>query len=193
MTDTSHIGMVASSGFLWSQMGMEAMAVLFDLRWMLAACGLLIAVDFHWGWQESRMHYKDALAAGDKALADKYKFHFSRAGRRSLGKAVEYITYLLIGAILGLAIFEPLGVCSHIFSAAVGLLFGCLFDLSSIVGHVCVLHGIPKPKLSAGSLALFAARVGAAFVRRKDADLGESIGEALDRTEKGKNAKGQEL
>lgn len=181
MTNTSHIAVVASSGFLWSQMGTEAMGALFDLRWMLAACALLIIVDFHWGWSESRMHYKEAERQDDKGGMEKYKFHFSRAGRRSFGKAIEYITYLLIGAILGMAIFEPLGVCSHIFSAAIGLLFGCIFDLSSIVGHVCVCHGIDKPKLSIRSVAVFLMKVGAAFVRRKDADLGESINETIDK------------
>jgi len=54
------------------------------------------------------------------------------------------MTYLLVGCVGGLAILEPVGICSHLTSAAVGLGLGSLFEISSIIGHVLAVHGIRK-------------------------------------------------
>lgn len=68
---------------------------------------------------------------------EKYKRHKSRALRRSANKAVDYITYLVVGAFFGLAIIEPMGGCGHVITAAIGLGIGCLAELASIIGHYC--------------------------------------------------------
>lgn len=71
-------------------MGGEAMSALYDLRWMLVLIVVLIASDFWFGVSESLHKHEN--------------FRFSRAGRRTCNKAVDYVTYLLIGSCLGLAI-----------------------------------------------------------------------------------------
>lgn len=51
------------------------------------------------------------------------------------------MTYLIIGALIGMAIFEPLDMATHTVTAAVALGLGCLFELDSIIGHVAAIHG----------------------------------------------------
>lgn len=116
---------------LWATFGAEVHEVMFELRWMIAFAMILIATDFYWGSRET------VCVRGEK-------WHFSQAGRRTLNKVVEYLTYLLIGCVGGIAILEPIGVCSHVTAAAVGLGLGSVFEVSSIVGHVLAVHGVKK-------------------------------------------------
>ena len=139
----------------WMVMGAEAMTAVYDLRWMIVLIVVLIMADFWWGVSESRKK--------------KVEFRFSRAGRRTCNKFVDYLTYLLIGAVLGLAIFEPLGMATHTTTAAVALGMGCVWEVDSIVGHVCAVHGI-KWKFSVKKLIV-------GIVKRKG---GEEMGEAVE-------------
>lgn len=139
-------------------MGGEALSALFDLRWMLVLIVVLIVADFWFGVSESLHKHEH--------------FRFSRAGRRTCNKAVDYITYLILGSVLGLAIFEPLGWATHTTTAAIGLGFGCVWEVDSIVGHVCELHGV-KNKFSVKRLII-------AIIKKKDADVGEAVEEVLE-------------
>lgn len=139
-------------------MGGEALSALFDLRWMLVLIVVLIVADFWFGVSESLHKHEH--------------FRFSRAGRRTCNKAVDYITYLILGSVLGLAIFEPLGWATHTTTAAIGLGFGCVWEVDSIVGHVCELHGV-KNKFSVKRLII-------SIIKKKDADVGEAVEEVLE-------------
>lgn len=152
--------MAASSGkaAVITTMGGEALTALYDLRWMLVLIVILILADFWFGVSESIKKHEH--------------FRFSRAGRRTCNKAVDYLTYLLVGALLGLAIFEPLGWTDHTTTAAVGLGFGCIWEIDSIVGHVCALHGI-RNKFSVKRFII-------ALIKRKDKDLGEAVEDAME-------------
>lgn len=120
----------------------EAAAAAFELRYMLAAMIVLTLADFWWALRELRHRRELALAAGDLPAAERLRPRFSRAGRRTLNKIVDYITYLLVGAFLGYAVTEPLDIATHTTTAALGLGLGCLFDVSSILGHVLAIRGI---------------------------------------------------
>ena len=152
--------MAASSGkaAVITTMGGEALTALYDLRWMLVLIVILILADFWFGVSESIKKHEH--------------FRFSKAGRRTCNKAVDYLTYLLVGALLGLAIFEPLGWTNHTTTAAVGLGFGCIWEVDSIVGHVYALHGI-KNKFSVKRFII-------ALIKRKDKDLGEAVEDAME-------------
>lgn len=151
-------GMTASTGraVVVGTMGAEALTALYDLRWMLVLIVVLIVADFWFGVSES-LHKKE-------------HFRFSRAGRRTCNKAVDYVTYLILGSVIGLAIFEPLGWATHTTTAAIGLGFGCVWEVDSIVGHVCELHGV-KNRFSIKRLII-------ALIKKKDADMGEAVEEA---------------
>lgn len=142
-------------------MGGEALSALFDLRWMLVLIVVLIVADFWFGVSESLHKHEH--------------FRFSRAGRRTCNKAVDYITYLILGSVLGLAIFEPLGWTNHVVTAAVGLGFGCVWEMDSIVGHVCELHGV-KNRFSIKRFVI-------ALMKKKDEDIGEAVEEAMKKSE----------
>lgn len=143
---------------LWASMGAEAMTALYDLRWMLVLIVVLIMADFWFGLSESLYRHEE--------------FRFSRAGRRTCNKAVDYLTYLLVGAVLGLAIFEPLGWATHTVTAAVGIGLGCLWEIDSIIGHVCALHGVTN-HVSVKRLII-------AILKRKNKGLAEAAEEVLD-------------
>lgn len=115
------------------------------------------------------MHFQNATTKEEKA---KHKFRFSTAGRRTLNKLLDYTTYLLVGCVAGFAITEPLGMCSHNVTAAIGLEFGCLFEISSIVGHIAAVKGI-KIRLNLKSLLV-------AIVKKKSEDLGEILDEGIE-------------
>ncbi len=168
----TNAGNISAQGVTWAVFGTEALGVLYDLRWMLVCVAVLIVADFWWGTKETIKKHEET---GD----DQYKWRFSRAGRRSLNKCIDYLTYLLIGAVLGIAIFEPLGICSHTISGAIGLGAGALFDVSSIGGHVCYLHGIDTK----GNFLKLLWRIVVSFIKKKNNDLGEAIEEATENKE----------
>lgn len=158
----SNITTSTGKAFVVGTMSGEALSVLFDLRWMLVLIVVLIVADFWFGVSESLHKHEH--------------FRFSRAGRRTCNKAVDYITYLILGSVLGLAIFEPLGWATHTTTAAIGLGFGCIWEVDSIVGHVCELHGI-KSRFSVKRFII-------ALIKRKNEDMGEAVEDAWEEEKK---------
>ena len=124
------------------------------------------------------MHRKRATRAIDK---DRYKFHFSRAGRQTMNKCVDYLTYLLVGCVAGLAITEPMGIATHTTTAAIGLGFGMLFELSSIVGHIAAVKGI-NIKLNLKKLIV-------AIIKHKSEEVAEILDEGIEEIDDGNNPK----
>ena len=161
------------NGLLWVAFAQEGLQCVHDLRWMIVLSIVLIFCDFWWGWSESAMKYKAAISEKER---EKYRFHKSKAIRRSANKFVDYITYLLVGGVLGLAIFEPLGVCDHVISAAVGLGLGCLADLISIIGHYCAVKGI---SIDLDTVWKFIKKFLINIVKQKNEDIGEALDETL--------------
>lgn len=164
MTNGANVG---TQGLTWALLGSEAIAVLYDLRWMLMCVAVLIVTDFWWGTKETKQRWAETKD-------ERYRWRFSRAGRRSLNKCIDFLTYLLIGATLGMAIFEPLGICSHTVSGAIALGMGAIFDISSIIGHVCYLHGISTK----GGILPIMWRILAKIVRRRSDLLADAMEEA---------------
>lgn len=120
------------SSFLGSTMlaatgGQYTIDVFLELRWMYLAVVLFVLLDLWYGVSEARYHGKEV--------------RFSRACRRTANKIVDNMGYLLLGATIGLGL-ESLGIADHEACAVIGLLFGATIEVASIIGHVCVLHGI---------------------------------------------------
>lgn len=153
----------------WALFGAEAISALYDLRWMLVLMVALICGDFWFGLKETRMHREKAKT---KRQRDEYKFRFSRAGRRTLNKAVDYLTYMLLGCIIGYAVTEPLGIATHIATASIGAGFACIFELSSILGHVFALKNLKVHF----DLRKFIFKI----VKIKNEDIGEALDESIE-------------
>lgn len=107
----------------------ECTQILYDLRWMILLAVILILSDLWFGISASRVH----------GIA----IRKSRAGRRTLNKLVDYICYILLGAVLGKAIGEPYGMNPIVVSITLMVICYC-FEVDSIYGHICEIHGIKK-------------------------------------------------
>ena len=168
--------------FTWSIMGAEAIQAIQDLRWMLLLCVLLIIADFRFGMMESRKRYRDAVAQDNETLAKMNEFHFSRALRRTCNKFVDYMTLLLLFCVLGMAITEPYGLCSHVISAGVAVIIACVCELCSIFGHFFAIRGIKAPEITWKSVLVFLGRFAAGFAKTKDEDLGNALNDTIEQT-----------
>lgn len=107
----------------------ECTQIIYDLRWMILLAIILILSDLWFGISASRVQG--------------IVIRKSRAGRRTLNKLVDYICYILLGAVLGKAIGEPYGMNPIVVSITVMVICYC-FEVDSIYGHICEIHGIKK-------------------------------------------------
>lgn len=107
----------------------EMKQVVFDLRWMFLFILILIAADF-------------VLGIIDSIIKRGEEFRFSRAGRRTMCKFIEYNSYLVLGFTFGIAVLQPVGICNYMISSIGGLCLAILFEADSIKDHVCAIHGI---------------------------------------------------
>ena len=130
----------------------EIRSVVFELRWMLAFIVVMIVADF-------------VLGIIDSVVKRGEDFRFSRAGRRTVCKFIEYNSYLVVGFMLGIAILQPVGICSYTISSICGLAF--IFEFDSIMEHICTIHGI-KNKASIKRLLV-------GYIKKKYTTAGEII------------------
>lgn len=107
----------------------EMKQVIFDLRWMFLFILILIAGDF-------------ILGIIDSIIKRGEEFRFSRAGRRTMCKFIEYNSYLVLGFTFGIAVLQPIGICNYMISSVGGLCLAILFEADSIKDHICAIHGI---------------------------------------------------
>lgn len=107
----------------------ECTQIIYDLRWMILLAIILILSDLWFGISASRVQG--------------IVIRKSRAGRRTLNKLVDYICYILLGMVIGKAIGEPYGVNPIGVSITIMILCYC-FEIDSIYGHICEIHGIKK-------------------------------------------------
>lgn len=141
----------------------EIKEVIFELRWMLAFIVAMIVADF-------------VLGIIDSVVKRGEDFRFSRAGRRTMCKFIEYNSYLVIGFMLGIAVLQPVGICSYTISAVCGLGLAILFEFDSIMEHICNIHGI-KNKVSLKQLLV-------GFIKKKYATAGKIIEEVTKEEKK---------
>ena len=141
----------------------EIRDVIFELRWMLAFIVVMIIADF-------------VLGIIDSVVKRGEDFRFSRAGRRTMCKFIEYNSYLVLGFGLGVAILQPVGICSYTISSMCGLGLAFIFEFDSIMYHICVIHGI-KNKISIK-------RILVGYIKKKYAAAGEIIEEVTNEEKK---------
>ena len=164
---------VGTKGVMWGSIGAELIAVVYDLRYMVICSVALILADLWWGYSESKVRKAMAKESNDAVLIEKYKWHKSRAGRRTANKIVDYLTYLVVGALIGLAITEPMDICSHIWTAAIGLGIGCACEVASIIGHVAFVKLGVEISLVDGWKAFV--RFLGKLIKSKSMEIGEAV------------------
>lgn len=162
--------------------GAEAVAVITDSRWVLMLMVVLILADFRFGMRESKKHYEDAKKDGDKIRMDYFKWHPSRAWRRTFNKFADYIVIMLVCQVIGMAVLMPIGV-SYQYGIWAGGVIACACEICSIFGHFFYLRGV---KVEKRDLIGFAKALVVALAKKKDEDAGEALEQAFNETEKGK-------
>ena len=160
-------------GVIWGSIGAELLTVVYDLRYMVICSIALILADLWWGYSESNMRYKKAKEEDSEFGMDKYKWHKSRAGRRTANKIVDYLTYLVVGALFGLAITEPMDICTHVWTAAIGLGIGAACEIASIIGHVAYVRMGVEISMVDGFMAFM--RFLGKLISVKSNDIGDAV------------------
>lgn len=164
---------VGTKTIVWGSIGAELISVVNDLRWMVILAIVLILADMWWGHSETMKRFYEAKKIGNATLQEQFRWHKSRAVRRTCNKLVDYTSYLILGALFGMAITEPMGICDHIWTAALGLLIGGGCELASIIGHVAyVKFGIELKMVDAWKAVV---RFVGRMIRIKSSEIGEAV------------------
>lgn len=147
----------------------EFYGIIFDLRWMILLAFVLILSDFWFGISVSRMQGIEVRK--------------SRAGRRTLNKVIDYLCYVLLGAIIGKAIGDPYGLNPITVSITIMILCYC-FEIDSIYNHICELHGVKK-RYSIWAILW-------KFITFKFKDVGEAFQDMKNQSKDFKNNKNED-
>ncbi len=149
VNNSVRIGTASMSVFLG-----EIGTLLWDMRWLMVLAVVLIAADFWLG-----IH---------KSLANGIDIRFSRAIRRTMMKFADYLCVVILGAVVGKAIGEPLGYTA-VSIAVVLMSVACLCELDSIISNWGEIKGIKINVL----------RIALAIVGYKRKELAESLKGAI--------------
>ena len=162
----------------------EITQMIVDSRWILVAVILFCVFDFRLGCKESEKRKEAADKAGNTLLSEFYRFHLSRAIRRSASKFVDYVLLMMVAESFGAAFLPYIGV-PYIYGAWAGGLIACGCELSSAGGHFLFIHGVQVEKKNAKGYALaFVKALAVAFARQKGGDqIGEAVEEAFNEAE----------
>ena len=147
----------------------ECYAIIFDLRWMILLAFVLILSDFWFGISVSRMQGIEVRK--------------SIAGRRTLNKVIDYLCYVLLGAVIGKAIGDPYGLNPITVSITIMILCYC-FEIDSIYNHICELHGVKK-RYSIWTILW-------KFITFKFKDVGEAFQDMRNQSKDFKNNKNED-
>lgn len=166
----------------------EITQMIVDSRWILIAVMLFCVFDFRFGCKESEKRKEAADKAGNTILSEFYRFHRSRAIRRSASKFVDYVLLMMVAESFGAAFLPYIGV-PYIYGAWAGGLIACGCEISSACGHFLFIHGVQVEKKNAKGYALaFVKALAVAFVRQKAGDqVGEAVEEAFNEAENKKS------
>lgn len=154
----------------------EMYDTLYANRWLFIMALTIVLVDFWFGMSESK-------AKGERV-------RWSRAGRRTINKSIDYLCYITMGMILGKAMGEPLGL-EPVNVSVVVMLFCCGFEVDSIWGHICYLHGIKKP-LSVWKILLLLLTFRFQEIKEELHEIGDTLEEASTGEKKEKDKEEQE-
>lgn len=156
--------------------GNEIVALIWDARWMLLAIFICIIADFRFGWGESSKHYHDAQRAHNTLLMEQTRWRTSRALRRSVNKAIDYLVWIVMGMFIGMALLPRFGV-DYTWGGAVAAIVAIFCEVKSIAGHFCYLHGLSLDK---GSVKSFVRSFLVSLLKKKNEDIGEAVEDGFE-------------
>ncbi|MCM1438812.1 MAG: phage holin family protein [Roseburia sp.] len=145
----------------------EMTDMVYQTRWLFLLALFLVIIDFWFGINVSK--------------AQNIPIRWSRAGRRTLNKSIDYLCYITLGIVLGKAFGEPFGMEPHTLAIIV-MLFCCGFEIDSIWSHICILHGIKKP-VSVWRVILLVITFKFKEIKEELTEIGEKIEDAVEEAE----------
>jgi hypothetical protein len=90
-----------------------------------------------------------------------------------MNKLIDYVSYLVLGALLGMGITEPMGICSHVWTAALGLGIGGGCEVASIMGHVAYVKlGVEVSLIDAWRATM---RFFGRLIKSKSQEIGDAV------------------
>ncbi len=165
----------------------ELSAMVTDMRWGLVLLLLLVIADFRFGWRESQVRYAVAKQEKDNVGIEKYRWHTSRAIRRTTNKCIDYLIMMLVGGAIGMALLEPIGL-DHIWGCWGGACIVAVCEVFSIFGHFFFIRGVTVEKRT---LKGFFKALVVALAKQKNEAVGEALESSLDEVTETKTGEGE--
>ena len=106
---------------------MEFYALMWDMRWLMLLSLVLVVADLWYGISKARRR--------------KEEVRISRAIRRTLIKIGDYICVIILAAVLGKAIGQPLDI-DYSIMAVCCMCLACYCELESVISNYCECKGI---------------------------------------------------
>ena len=135
--DYNHITRASTPGLAFgSTLANEYLAMIFNMRWVIALALILIIVDYRFGVRKSELQGES--------------FRWSTAQRRSLSKLLDYFCWILVASTMALAMGEwcsvTFGCTEHVAKMVIciGIMFFCMRpDAESIWTNYRMCKGMP--------------------------------------------------
>lgn len=138
----------------------EMQQLIYDMRWLLLLCAVLIIADLKFGIENSQ-------AKGEMIRT-------SRALRRTINKLIDYLCWLMFSGVFAEAFAVPFGVEIMPVAAAV-MLIACFNEIDSIVQNYHAARGQEGVSLI---------RFVVSLAKRKDKDVGCALEDTFNKEEK---------
>ena len=152
-------------------MQQEMLDILFRCKWMVLLVVIVVVADFWYGKGESRKRYERALEDNDTAHQLEYRWRTSRAIRRTCNKFIDYMLWLCVAVILGMAFLDPLGV-DFIYAVVGAMSLAMYCELKSLLGHFFFLRGMTVKERTVKG---FFRSVLVSYLKHKSPDIGEAV------------------
>lgn len=133
----------------------ELQCMLWDMRWFIVLCVVLIVVDLVFGIENATAH--------------KEKIRKSRAIRRTANKFIDYMCWLLFAGVFARAFAQPFGIADTTVTAGV-MFVACVSEVDSILQNYTEARG--KERFSIMHFLLN-------LIKRKNKDVGGAIEDTI--------------
>lgn len=137
----------------------EMQVLMWEMRWFIALCVVLIIVDLVFGIENATAHHEIIRR--------------SRAIRRTANKFIDYMCWLLFAGVFSQAFAQPFGVSATTVTAAV-MLVACISEVDSILQNYTEAHGRERFSLT---------RFFINFLKRNNAAVGGAIEDTIKEKE----------
>lgn len=171
--DYNHITRASTPGLAFgSTLANEYLAMIFNMRWVIALALILIIVDYRFGVRKSELQGES--------------FRWSTAQRRSLSKLLDYFCWILVASTMALAMGEwcsvTFGCTEHVAKMVIciGIMFFCMRpDAESIWTNYRMCKGMPQM-----SFSKFVTRLFINFLKAFNPKVGDAVEDTVEDMEK---------